>query len=64
MLSHLGGYLGGSEAFLELCGCFGGYWGPLGALLGHLGALLGLFEGSWGPLGVLWGRLGAILGPS
>ena len=45
VLSHLGGYLGASEAFLELWGSFGGSWGPLGALLGHLGALLGLFVG-------------------
>ena len=33
-------------------------WGPLGALLGALGAVLGA---SWAPLGALLGHLGAIL---
>ena len=41
-------------------GLLGRSWGPLGALLGALGALLGP---SWGPLGALLGHLGAILGP-
>ena len=48
---------------------FGGYWGPLGALGGGLGALLGPSWGSlggllglsWGPLGSPGGPLGAIL---
>ena len=53
MLRHLGGYLGASEAVLELWGSFGGSWGPLEAHLGHLGELLRLFGGSWGPLGAL-----------
>ena len=68
MLSHLGGYLGALEAFLEPWGSFGVSRGPLGALLGYLGALLGLFGGSWRPLGAplryLWGPLGAFLGSS
>ena len=42
-LSHLGGYLGTSEAFLELWGSLGGSWGPLGALLGRIGAIFGVF---------------------
>ena len=41
-----------------LLGAMGHFWGsqgPLGPLLGHLGALLGLFRGSWGPLGFFLG---------
>ena len=41
-------------------GILGRFWGPLGALLGALGALLGP---SWAPLGALLGHLGAILRP-
>ena len=71
MSSHLGGYLGAPEAFLELWGTFGGlrallglFWGILGpswGSLGGLGVLLGLF---WGVLGPSWGPLGALLGLS
>ena len=64
-MSHLGGYLGALEAFLELWGSLGGSRGPLGALFGHLGALLGLVGGvlgpSWGSLGGSGRSLGAIL---
>ena len=68
-LSHLGGYLGASEAFLELwgslgglgvlLGLFGGILGPSWDSLGGLGVLLGLF---WGVLGPSWGPLGALAG--
>ena len=41
----------------------GGIGGPLGALLGHLGAFLELFGACWGHLGTLlglsWGSLGS-----
>ena len=69
MLSHLGGYLGASEAFLELCGSLGGLgvllgllWGILGASWGSLGGLGVLLRLFWALLGPSWGRLGALLG--
>ena len=58
MLSHLGGYLVSPEAFLELWDYFVGSWGPIGALLGSLGALLGRRLGTFkGVLKAGWAAL-------
>ena len=58
--------LGTSTSLASLLGCLGPVWGLPRAVLGHLGAILGLLGGPpWGYLGtssgLSWGVLGAVL---